>query len=193
MSVAIAALLPLCVCENTPARVTGCGEFAVRILCNYFQIEFPEDKVLGILRPGASGETSLAQIRDCLEALDCECAIWRGDFEDLMSVTSPMVLFVKRRHQGIGHFGVVLREEDTGALVAYDPFASPDGVVIDRAALERSWTGVAMAVRYPRPHGLWLWYVLPGIGGIAVGVASAYTGKRFRQRRQEHPAPESCV
>lgn len=153
---------------------TGCAELCVRLLCEYYEVDFPQDKVLEILEPGPTGETSLEKLKHCLKAIGFRCRALRGDYDSLMSMEYPMVLYMIAGPMAPeGHFGVVMKNIETGELFAYDPFVSPQPIRVERESLRKRWSGVALEVRPPPRGGNWLGYGLAGLGAFLLGMLVA--------------------
>jgi ABC-type bacteriocin/lantibiotic exporter with double-glycine peptidase domain len=159
----------------------GCGELCVHLLCEYYEIEYPQQKVLQILTPGASGETSLQQMQECLEMLGFQCSAMRGGYEALTQLDVPVILFLEPGYAAVGHFGVVMKSQQNGRLLAYDPYASFKPIEVERKTLQKHWKGVALLSRRAGPGHNIRAYAIISICAALVGMCFAYLRDRNRR------------
>lgn len=163
--IGVALAVPLM--SDTAAQRMGCGEFCVRLLCKYYDIEFQQEEALRVLAPGMSGETSLESIQQCLEMHGFQCAAMRGGYDSLAAIGSPTIVFLESiRKPPVGHFGVVMKSAGSDRLLAYDPFASLDPITVEREEFLKHWKGIVLLARPAR--GTYEWWVYPIVTVCAV-------------------------
>ncbi len=175
----------------------SCGEASVRILCEVYGLDFPREKVMAVLTPGARGETSLAQINKCLRSLGFRCHIARGSVAALSRWQGPLVVHLKASASDqVGHFCVMVPCPQGSGAAAYDPIRSPKPMFVDSDTLEQHWTGYAILVGpAPKSGRIWVYASVLGVlfvlGAVSATLPSArvlgkrlVSGRAIYRRRQ---------
>jgi ABC-type bacteriocin/lantibiotic exporter with double-glycine peptidase domain len=123
----------------------SCGVAALAITSTRLGEPMVESQIRHICgaRPGAWSLDDLAQ---CAGLIGFSSEGLRGDWESLRRSRAniPTILHLRQKH-----FVVSLRVEANRAVV-FDP-AVGQSAVVDRATLERSWTGAMLVLNYRSP------------------------------------------
>ena len=101
----------------------ACGARAAFVLMRMIGRDVKYAAVRNHFSPSEQG-SSLADVRDALQAHDVLCAVLRLQLTDLASVHGPFILHVNHRGgQDVGHFFLVTGVDKVG-LHTYDPVTS---------------------------------------------------------------------
>jgi ABC-type bacteriocin/lantibiotic exporter with double-glycine peptidase domain len=136
--------------DQPAASSLSCGEVCVELLCIYYKLPYDREAVRRDLRLGSFGEASLQNLSDCLARRGFRCQVVRGRLDALHAATGPTVLLMRSpRPDGsaakdVGHFAVVSVVPGRRQLLAFDPFSSPEPILVDERNFAANWTGLAL-------------------------------------------------
>ncbi len=161
--------------SDPEVRPMSCGEVSVHVICAMYGVDSPRDRVLAILQPGVSGESSLAQVVACLRQLGFRCQMARGSMDALFSWQGPFIIHLKGHpSDAFGHFTVVVACPDRKGVTVYDPMMSLEPMLLRHEVLERQWTGFAILVSPPQPMTGVAPHLSLAAGLFLLGVSSAW-------------------